>query len=146
MGTAERDGELIANLLSEPAGLGKAQMMRIAGLPAADGARLFDDEAQSQRSKRPRAIAETWRRLESGSGISRVLDASTSSPGERYAGFNDHVIRSRPESKHRWPQTKIVEAEGWKARSRSVRRGFGGLRVKLRAFSKGCSRWELRPG
>lgn len=46
MGTTERDGELIADLLSVPAGLGKAQMMRIAGLPAAHQAWLFDDEAQ----------------------------------------------------------------------------------------------------
>jgi hypothetical protein len=45
-GTAERDGELIADLLSEPAGLGEAQMMPIAWLPAADQAWLFDDEAQ----------------------------------------------------------------------------------------------------
>jgi hypothetical protein len=46
MGTAERDGELVADLLSEPARLGKAQVMRIAWLPAADQAWLFDDEAQ----------------------------------------------------------------------------------------------------
>ena len=46
VGTAERDGELIADLLSQPAGLGKAQVMRIAGVPAAHQAWLFDDEAQ----------------------------------------------------------------------------------------------------
>jgi hypothetical protein len=46
MDPAERDGELVTNLLSEPAGLCKAEVMRIAWLPAADEARLFDDEAQ----------------------------------------------------------------------------------------------------
>ena len=45
MSPAEQDGELIADLLSEPAGLGNAQMVRIAGLPAANQAWLFDDEA-----------------------------------------------------------------------------------------------------
>jgi hypothetical protein len=46
MGAAERDGELVTDLLSQPAGLGKAQVMRIAGVPAAHQAWLFDDEAQ----------------------------------------------------------------------------------------------------
>jgi hypothetical protein len=46
MGTAERDGELIADLLSETAGLGKAQVMRIGWLPATHQAWLLDDEAQ----------------------------------------------------------------------------------------------------
>jgi hypothetical protein len=34
MGTAERNGELILDLLSESARLGKAQMMWVAWLPA----------------------------------------------------------------------------------------------------------------
>ena len=36
MTTAERNGELVADLEADGSGLGKPQMMRIAGLPAAD--------------------------------------------------------------------------------------------------------------
>ncbi len=39
MATAERDRELIADFESDCAGLGKAQMMRIGGLSAANDAR-----------------------------------------------------------------------------------------------------------
>ena len=56
VGPAERDGELITDLLPEPAGLGKAQMMRIAWLPAADQAWLFDDEAQMLPIALPRCL------------------------------------------------------------------------------------------
>lgn len=56
MGAAERDGELATDLLSEPAGLGKAQMMRIAGLPAAHQAQLFDDEAEKLAVALPRDL------------------------------------------------------------------------------------------
>src|SRR3954454_20866672 len=40
MGAAERDGELIADLAAEGAGLCKSQVVRVAGLPPADEARL----------------------------------------------------------------------------------------------------------
>jgi hypothetical protein len=46
MGTAEGDDELVTDLLSESARLGKAQVMRIAGLPAADEAGLLVNKAQ----------------------------------------------------------------------------------------------------
>jgi hypothetical protein len=37
VGPAERDCELIAHLEAERPGLGKAQMMRVCGLPTTDG-------------------------------------------------------------------------------------------------------------
>ena len=40
MATAERHGELIADLEAQGSGLGKPQMMRIGRLPAADQAGL----------------------------------------------------------------------------------------------------------
>jgi hypothetical protein len=43
MAAAERDGELIADLARERAALGKAQMVGIAGPPAANEARLLGD-------------------------------------------------------------------------------------------------------
>ena len=46
MGAAERYCELVADLLSEPAGLGKPKMMGVARLSAADEAGLFGNEAQ----------------------------------------------------------------------------------------------------
>ena len=46
MRPAERDGEFIADLLSEPAGLRKTQMVRVAGFVAADEAGLFGNEPQ----------------------------------------------------------------------------------------------------
>ena len=45
MAAAERDGELVADLAAERPALGKAQMMGIAGLAAAEEARLLGDEA-----------------------------------------------------------------------------------------------------
>lgn len=41
MGTAEGYGELVTDLLSEPARLGEAQVVRIARLPAADEATIL---------------------------------------------------------------------------------------------------------
>jgi hypothetical protein len=46
MGAAERYRELVADLLSESAGLGESQVMRVARLSAADKARLLGHEAQ----------------------------------------------------------------------------------------------------
>ena len=46
MGTAEGYDELVTDLLSESARLGKAQVMRIARLPAADEAGLLGNKAQ----------------------------------------------------------------------------------------------------
>jgi hypothetical protein len=44
MAAAQRDGELIADLAGERPALGKAQVMGIARLTAADQARLLGDE------------------------------------------------------------------------------------------------------
>ena len=44
MSTAERHGELVADLEAETAGLREAQMVGIAGLPGTDQAWLFGDE------------------------------------------------------------------------------------------------------
>ena len=46
MRAAQRDGEFIAHLLPQSAELRKAQMVRVAGLSAADEAGLFGDKAQ----------------------------------------------------------------------------------------------------
>jgi len=46
MGAAEGHRELIADLLSEPAALRKTQMVRVAGLPSTDEARLLGHEPQ----------------------------------------------------------------------------------------------------
>jgi hypothetical protein len=46
LGTAVRNEELVTDLLSESARLGKAQVMRIARLPAADEAWLLGNKAQ----------------------------------------------------------------------------------------------------
>ena len=46
MRAAQRYGELVAHLLSESAGLGEPQVVRIARLSAADKARLLGHEAQ----------------------------------------------------------------------------------------------------
>ena len=46
MGSAERHRKFIADLLSEPARLRKAQMVRVAGLSAADKAGLVGHKAQ----------------------------------------------------------------------------------------------------
>src|SRR5579885_2621047 len=46
MTAAERHGELVAHLQADGAGLGKAQVMRIAGLPAADQTGLRGDEPE----------------------------------------------------------------------------------------------------
>jgi hypothetical protein len=43
---AERDREFVADLLAEPARLRKAQMVRVAGLAAADDAGRFGHKAQ----------------------------------------------------------------------------------------------------
>ena len=43
---AERHGELVAHLHADGAGLGKPQVVRIAGLPAADQAGLSGDEVE----------------------------------------------------------------------------------------------------
>ena len=44
MAAAERHGELIADLHADGAGLGKAQVMWVGGLPAADETRLRGDK------------------------------------------------------------------------------------------------------
>jgi hypothetical protein len=46
MSTAERDGEFVADLAPECAMLGKANVVRICGLPSADQAGLHRDELQ----------------------------------------------------------------------------------------------------
>jgi hypothetical protein len=46
MRPAERDREFITDLLAEPARLRKTQMVRVAGLAAADEAGLFRNEPQ----------------------------------------------------------------------------------------------------
>jgi hypothetical protein len=46
MCSAKRDREFVADLLTEPALLRKAQMVRVAGLAAADEAGLPGDKAQ----------------------------------------------------------------------------------------------------
>ena len=46
MGPAQRDGEFIADLLPKPARLCKTQVMRVAGLAAADKAGLIGDNAE----------------------------------------------------------------------------------------------------
>ena len=46
VGAAERHGKFIADLLRQPAGLGKAKVMGIAGLPPADQAGLPGNKAQ----------------------------------------------------------------------------------------------------
>ena len=43
---AERDGELVADFAAECAALGEAQVMGVAGLPAADQAGLLCDEPE----------------------------------------------------------------------------------------------------
>ena len=46
MSTAERDGEFVADFAPERAMLGKANVVRICGLPSADQAGLRRDELQ----------------------------------------------------------------------------------------------------
>jgi len=46
MAAAQRHGEFIAHLEANGSGLGKPQVMRIGGLPAADETRLCGDESQ----------------------------------------------------------------------------------------------------
>ena len=46
MATAQRHGEFVADLEAKSSGLGESQMVGIAGLPAADHARLFGDKAK----------------------------------------------------------------------------------------------------
>ncbi len=46
MGAAQRHRKLVAHLLPQAAGLGKAEVVRVAGLPAADQAGLLGDETQ----------------------------------------------------------------------------------------------------
>ena len=46
MSTAERDGEFVADLAPERTMLGKANVVRICGLPSADQAGLRRDELQ----------------------------------------------------------------------------------------------------
>ncbi len=46
MDAAQRNGEFVAHLSAHGARLGEPDVVRLAGLPAADGASLRGDEAQ----------------------------------------------------------------------------------------------------
>ena len=58
MAAAERHRELIADFETDCPGLGKPQVMRIAGLPAADQARLRSDKLQMRLVTQPLRFSE----------------------------------------------------------------------------------------
>ena len=59
MGAAQGNRELIADLLSEPAGLRKTQMVRVARLPSTDEARLFGHEPQVVAVAQPSGLRQS---------------------------------------------------------------------------------------
>jgi hypothetical protein len=58
MGATERDDELVAHLPSEPALLGKAQVMGVTWLPTADEAWLLGNRAQVLPIAPPRYLGQ----------------------------------------------------------------------------------------
>ena len=70
MGAAQRDREFIADLLPEPARLRKAQVVRVAGLTAADEAGLFGDKAQMLLVPQPFSLGQGQHALvDAGAGL-----------------------------------------------------------------------------
>ena len=57
MAAAQKHGEFIAHLEANGSGLGKPQVMRIGGLPAADETRLCGDESQVRLVAQPFGFA-----------------------------------------------------------------------------------------
>jgi hypothetical protein len=73
MAAAQRYGKLVADLHAQRSQLGKAQVMRVGWLPAADEARLRDDEFQMVFVAQP---------LGFGDGQNALVDLASDEPGE----------------------------------------------------------------